>query len=233
MASSPQLTVVREVLEGMVSPDVAVAVLFSALDIEGDEPSTPEGWSAFVIGPLRQALRERVGEEVAGSVTDQIAMIFRSQVPRSAPHFDVPSERPKRRSEAPTGRFNLASGPTRVLVVARSGRLARRLKTVLGSQIIPMVLIDLARASFFFEDFRPTLVVIDETDPIDADPLGLVNAFSMLPDDLLVVIWNDGSTRGDALRAAIEKHERRVVHVDRGADGVEPLLDLVKAHHGS
>lgn len=231
VATSPQITVVREVLEGMVSPDVAVAVLFSALDMAGDEPKTADQWADFVAGPLRDALAQRAGEEVAGSVISQIGMIFRSLMPTHDRPFDVPNEREKRRSELPTGRFNITSGPTRVLVVAGSGGLARRLKTVLRGAVVPMVLIDLSRATFFFEDFRPTLVVIDETDPIEADPLGLVKAFGMLPKDVLAVVWNHGSQRGDTLRAALEQSGRRVVHVDRGSDGVEPLLDIVKAHH--
>ncbi len=217
--SAPELIVIREVLEGMLAPDIAAAVLFTALDRLPGEPSSPEGWVQFVTGPLREALRERTNEEVAGDLLGRIGQILGSAGPVE--------ERPQRPSQAPTGRYPTTKGPTRTLVVAAGSRLARLLKVALDNQIVPMVLNDPRRLSAFVHDFAPMLLLVDMTDPARFLP-SLPELAKALDPEVIAVIWDEGTEAGKALTEGFQAVGRRWVWVNRH-EGVEPLIDLVRA----
>lgn len=220
--SAPELMVIREVLEGMLAPDVAAAVLFTALDSLPEEPSSRDGWAGFVGGPLRDALRDRAGEEVAGDLIGRIGLILGSN---NAPV--TTEERPQRRSQAPTGRYPTTKGPTRTLVVAAGGRLARLLKVALGNQIVPMVLNDPRRLAAFVDDFAPMLLIVDVTDPARFLP-SLPELSSSLDPEVIAVIWDEGTETGKALTEGFEAAGRRWVWVNRH-EGADPIIDLVRA----
>ncbi len=219
--SAQELMVIREVLEGMLAPEVTAAVLFTALDSLPAEPSTADGWADFVRGPLRDVLRNRTGEEVAGDLIGRIGLILGDPAP------GVPGERSERRSQAPTGRYPTTKGPTRTLVVASGGRLARLLKVALGNQIVPMVLNDPRRLVAFVDDFAPMLLVVDVTDPARFLP-SLPDLAEPLDPDVIAVIWDEGTETGQALTEGFEAAGRRWVWVNRH-EGVDPIIDLVRA----
>ncbi len=222
MRETPELILIREVLEGMVTPSVAAAVLFTALEIRGDEPSNRQQWLEFVGGPLRDALNARTGRDVAAGAVGRIAAILGGLgLAGSA----APAK--QRNSQYPTGRFPTAEGPTRVVVIASSAVLARRLKSALGSLVVPMVLDKPRRLTRFIDDFDPHLVIVDLTDPasgLDAMP----SASRALDDDVLVLVWDEGSAIGKGLAESIHNEGRRTVLVDR-REGVDPIIDIVRA----
>ncbi|MEM9072300.1 MAG: hypothetical protein AAGE52_27580 [Myxococcota bacterium] len=216
---SPELTVIREVLEGMLAPKVAAAVLFSALDSMQEEPLDRNAWVGFVNGPLRDTLRSRAGEELANDLLGRIGMILGTQA--------EPAQRPQRRSQAPTSRFRTTQGPARVLVVAASGRLARLLKASLGSQIVPMVLNDPRRLDAFIKDFEPTLLLADVTDPVRFLP-SLPKLSKPLDSDVIAVIWDEETPTGEGLNEGFDAEGRRCVWVNR-QEGIDPIVDLIRA----
>ncbi|MBX3248448.1 MAG: hypothetical protein KF901_14810 [Myxococcales bacterium] len=211
-----EVVVVREVLEGMLSTEIAASVLFAALDSVEREPVGPAEWSGFAGGPLRDQLVLRVGEELADQVSQRVRGILGTPPP---PRM--------RRSEAPTAPFPTGAGPTRVLVLATSGRLARRLKVALGPSIVPLGLSDLSRLETLASEFRPMLVLVDLTDP--PDPLGtLVGRLARLDPAVITILFDEGTPLGKGMAGTLEEAGRRVTLVDRRED-VGPLMDLVRA----
>lgn len=215
MNPAREAVVIREVLEGILSPEVAAAVLFSALDRAGEEPAGPLEWSRFATGPLRQCLEQRVGEDMAEQITSQVRAILGTPAPRT------------RRSDFPTAQFPTVSGPSRVLVLARSGLLARRLKAALGPAVAPMVLGELERLHTFALEFQPNVVVVDLTDA--PERLGDLPSFaSRAAPDVLFLVFDEGTPLGKGMTKALEDSGRRTAIVDRRED-VGPLVDLVRA----
>ncbi|MCB9619570.1 MAG: hypothetical protein H6724_08990 [Sandaracinus sp.] len=216
MKTAYEAVVIREVLEGMIAPDVAAAVLFAALDKAGDEPVGHAEWSRFAAGPLREALHLRLGEDVAEEVASQVRAILGTP----------PPPRP-RRSDFPTAPFPTGFGPTRVLVLARSGQLARRLKAALGPAVVPMVLGDIERIHTFSLEFQPNLVVVDLTDA--PERLGELPTFAQrIQGEVLFLVFDEGTPLGKGTAKALEDAGRRTAIVDRRED-VGPLVDLVRA----
>lgn len=219
--NQPELIVIREVLEGSLAPDIAAAVLFSALDRTEGDPSGA-GWSSFVQHSLRTVLHERVGNEVGEDIVDRVLGIL-GRV--SAP---IPSEPP---TESPTGRFVISDGPTRALVIAANKRLARLLKGALGSRIVPAVAVDAPAIRRGATDFLPSLVILDLCNPIDAGLGVVVHALDEIAPDVLIVIWSPQAPIAEKLPGELRKVGRRTMVLPR-EHGVDPLLDLVRASQG-
>jgi len=225
MQTRPELVVIREMLEGALAPEVAAAVLFTALDRAGQEdPEGAAAWLAFTRGPLREALVERAGHETAEDVIGRVEGIL----DRGTPQKKRPRPRRQSRSELPTGRFMISDGPTRALIVATSGRLARVLKGALGPRVVPMVLGDLRRMTTMLEDFVPTLVIIDLTDAPALAQSMVVAELGRLDDQVLTILWCNEVDEATELQRAIEHSGRRTMRLSRG-HGVDPLLDLIRA----
>ncbi len=226
MKGGHEVVVIREVLEGMVRSDVAGTVLFEALEASGEEPNDVDAWLQFVGGPLRRALRERATGDETDVVIGRIAEIL-GQIRPSSP------DRPVRRSQAPTGRFPISEGPSRLLVFAASHRLGRRLKASLGANVAPFVFDDLTRLKDLGHDFEPQLLVIDLTDTPSAglDQIA-AQASKILDSEVITVVWDEGSRIGQAVTTAFEEAGRRVSWIDRRG-GVDPLIDLIRACRGA
>jgi hypothetical protein len=217
MKPSFEAVVVREVLEGMLAPEVAASVLFAALDRAGDEPVGHSEWSRFAAGPLREALAARLGPDAADQVASQVRAILGTP----------PPPRP-RRSDFPTAPFPTGSGPTRALVLAASGQLARRLKAALGPAVVPLVLGEVARIHTLALEFHPSLVILDLTDPPTERLAELPTFASRLDPGVLVLVFDEGTPLGKGMAKALEDTGRRTAIVDRRED-VGPLVDLVRA----
>ena len=209
----------REVLEGALAPEIAAAALFSAYERLQQDPASASDWVRFATSELKEELVQRVGSEEAEDLVTRIHGILGK--PESAPPPTVS------RSDFPTGKFIVASGPCRALVVARGGHLARLLRVSLGPRIVPLVLNDLDRTHDFIMDFVPTLIVLDQTDPIQASPGAVAKSLKSIPTEVLRVIWCDDPQDTGELAALLEKAGQTTV-LSR-SHGVEPLLDMVRA----
>jgi hypothetical protein len=213
------MVVVREVLEGMLAPDLAQTLLFESLDTLVKPPDTPEQWLVFAQGPLHQLVADRVGLVEATEVSVRVQTILGalSQMPP-----------PTRRSADETGRFERREGPTRVLVLAPTARLARMLKAVLGPTIITMSVPNLTSFKDVVRRLAPSIFLIDLTSKMSVQHAKVKRALRQLPEQALVVIWDEGTPEGDALATALSGTGHPVAWVDR-REGVEPLLDHIRA----
>ncbi len=220
MKEGPELQVIREVLEGMLSREVAAAVLFEALEAEAHPPEDPAGWMRFARGALQTAATTRRGAETGNETLEHISMILGRP--------SAPLRKRRRQSDIPTGRFQTHVGPARVLLVARTGRLARSLKATLREQVVPLVCGELVRLETFAHDFRPNLVIIDAHDAPDGVPEAYARRFGAFAPEVLTLIWDDDGDLGLSLQEALGEAGRRVSRFAR-EDGVDPLLDLVRA----
>src|SRR5690349_19595584 len=64
-----ELVMVREALEGVVSPTLATTLLFEALEASGrPPPATIEEMRAFAHGPLDDAVRKRMRDDDASQI---------------------------------------------------------------------------------------------------------------------------------------------------------------------
>lgn len=226
MSDGHEVVVIREVLEGMLRADLAGTVLFDALERAGEEPQDRAGWVSFVEGPLGESVEARTSPDERELVVSRICQILGTIRPSQ------PDERPARRSQAPTHRFPTMSGPTRILLFAASHRLGRRLKSALGAQVAPVVFQEFQRLQVLAHDFEPQLLLIDLTDPPASGLDAIVEAsVRTLDDEVIAMIWDEGSRIGQALSEAFESAGRRVSWVDR-REGVNPLLDLIRACRG-
>lgn len=219
--SSPELMVIREVLEGTLAPEVAAATLFTALEAVNPDPVTRPQWAGFVRDHLREAVKGRCGDEMARDIAARILVILGGH------DEEPPQPGKKRRSQAPTSKFPTTDGPIRMLIVAASPKLARLLKGALGSRIAPMILNDPRRMAVFVDDFDPMLILIDLTDP-PRHVESLPKLSKSLPDSVITAIWDEGSTAGKSLTEAYEREGRRWMWVDR-REGADPLIDLIRA----
>lgn len=213
------MVVVREVLEGVLSPTLARTLLFDALDTLANPPEEAEQWLAFAQGPLHQLVTHRVGMVEAAEVSERVHRILSALLgsPTSA----------RRASEA-TGRFERCAGPTRVLVLAPSPRLARMLKAVLGPNVITMSVVDLPAFEEVVAQLSPSIFLIDLTERMSVEQRKVRGALQKLPPKALVLIWDQGTPEGEALASALSGSGHPVAWVDR-SEGVEPLLDHIRA----
>lgn len=213
--------VIREVLEGTLAPEVAAVALFTALEAVDPDPHTRSEWAEFVRAPLREAVRNRCGDEMARDIAARILVILGG-------HDEPPEgQGKKRRSQAPTSKFPTTDGPIRMLIVAASPKLARLLKGALGSRVAPMILSDPRRMAVFVDDFDPMLVLVDLTNP-PRHVESLPKLSKSLEDSVITAIWDEGSAEGKALTESYEREGRRWMWVDR-REGVDPLIDLIRA----
>lgn len=213
------MVVVREVLHGVLSPALAQTLLFDALDRLAKPPEEVEEWLAFAEGPLHELLTQRVGLVEAAEVNERVRRIFSALLGSSAS---------RRRPSEATSRFERHAGPTRVLVLAPSPRLARMLKAVLGPKVATMSVMDLSSYGDVVHQLSPSVFLIDLTDKMSVEPRAIEGALEELPARALVLIWDQGTPQGEALASALAACGHPVAWVDR-REGVEPLLDHIRA----
>lgn len=215
------MVVVREVLEGMLAPNVAQAVLFDSLDTLPTPPQTTAQWLEFAQGPLHQVVTHRVGAVEATEVSARLRTILGALA-----HMP----RPGRRSREKTGRIDRRAGPTRVLVMAASSRLARMLKAALGPTVITVSCTDLKTYIDVVTDLSPSIFLVDLTNAASVPHEVIKSALSKLPKRTIVLIWDQGTPQGEALANTLTGAGHPVAWVDR-REGVEPLLDHIRAAH--
>ena len=211
------MAVVREVLEGVLSPDLAHSLLFDALDTLVSPPQAGGEWLEFVQGALHQVIAQRVGAFEANEISVRVQKILGTVAPLRSDADD-------------TGRFERAVGPTRVLVLAPSARLARMLKAVLGPTIVAMSVSDLSSYEDMVRELNPSILLVDLTARRTVHHADIEAALDKLPAQVLILIWDECTPEGQALASALDGSSHPVAWVDR-REGVEPLLDHIRAHY--
>lgn len=215
------LTLIREALEGIVEPRRAATIIFEALEAGRRErlPDDAEGVLAFVRGPLSSIAERRAGHEAARELVERLDAVLASAL------------RPSQLRGPVTVEVQLQGGPLLALMVSRATGLAVRLRTALGGERFgAAVADDVAKIGPMAEFARPGVVIIDAPEPLRTDAASLAAPLAAIAGRPPIVAW--GSAREfpwlTSLATELGTRGSQLVTIDR-ADGIEPLLDLLRS----
>lgn len=227
MAERPELRLVREHLETVLSPSMAAGVLFEALGA-GRLPATAKETAALVDGPLRTVLVARMDrDEVEGLVGD----VLRALTPAIDAERGQGPGRGDATLEVPISAAGMA---VRLVVMGASDTFALQIEGALGPTRVTAVTLrsslGLSRACAV-PITTPDIVLVDASQFPAIEPADLAQALASLPETAVRVIWGADLPYGAALMRDIKARGESATSVDR-AEGVEPLLDLVRSRSG-
>ncbi|MFO0696793.1 MAG: hypothetical protein U0230_24695 [Polyangiales bacterium] len=210
---------IREALEGVLAPEVAASVFFDALSEPEGLPEDRPGLIRFVKGPLRDALVRKVGSEAASAAVGRILLPLEAATRPDAK---------RRRDDHPTRAVPLSEHPVPVSVLAAGQALATRLRAVLGPQRIesrstPSAM-EIANQRFPV----PQIVIVDASDFPPIEPAQIAAAFRLLPATTARVVWCTDLPFGPKIVDALRAEAQNALGLTR-AEGIEPLLDLVRS----
>ncbi|MFW5921467.1 MAG: hypothetical protein ACOCUS_06470, partial [Polyangiales bacterium] len=196
-----------------------------ALDRTGGEgPGERRALEQLVRGALSDVLQQRLGAQQGDALASELAKAI-DETPVSGPH---------RRGQA----FELATtigtqtGPARLVVVARGTGLAERLRAAVGADGIAVApAADPARGGQLAHEMGASMVVVDTTDVPEGGTDAFVDGLGGLPDDMMVVVWGTGGPEVETMQEELAFCGLRVTTLDR-REGIEPLIDLMRAHRG-
>lgn len=215
-----ELRLVRESLEAVVSPAIVSAVVFEALAAVGGRLSADPGAVAELVdGPLRHALRARLGDD-ADPVIDDALRIVKSV---------AGAARPTGRDADVTRPVVLDARPVIVLVVASGTGFAMQLQAALGSArvtTVPVATLD--ELTVEARGSEPHIVLIDAADFAPIEPDQLAGALEALPGTTVRAIWGADLPYGGAALRALVARRAPATPLDR-REGIDPLLDLVRS----
>lgn len=217
----PELRLIRESLEALVAPAVVSSTLFEALEASGGELAPGrEGASAFVEGPLRDALARRMGADAHPVIDDVLAMLG-----VLAPSAPVAA----RRSGETTREVFVDARPVIVLVVSSGETFAGRLQAALGApRVIPVPAATLERMDEQLRVAVPPIVLVDAANFAAIEPDRLAAFLDKLPATTVRAIWGADLPYGGAVLRAILARGATATPLDR-REGIDPLLDLIRS----
>jgi hypothetical protein len=231
MAEGPELRLVREHLESVLSPSLAGAALFEALGAVGGRLPRSARDAAFLVeGPLRAVLEERLRAGEADALVADIMAALAPALAReasqavSAPRGDATLEVP-------------LPGPgeaVRLVVLSAEDTFAARIEGALGPKRVAAVTLRTAPAllrSLRSTFSAPQLLIVDAGLFPPIEPAELAAALAAAPDTVPRAIWGGDLPYGAALLRAAAEHGGRATPFGR-SDGVEPILDLVRSLTG-
>lgn len=229
-----ELVMVREALEGVVSPTVATTLLFEALERSGGAPPTTlEAMHAFALGPLELAVRRRLREQDASEIRERIEQLFaRSGRSGDAAVLDVDVDVDLDGDEGPTdgtatAQMTVVRRPVPVVVLSAREEFASRLVLCLGEDRVKTVAVaDVASLSKAVFAYSALVVVLDGQSPAEVDREALVAGLRRLPNGATTIVWASDAEGGARLSEMLDAGGAAMVTLGR-ADGIEPLLDLI------
>lgn len=225
------MRMLREALEGVLSPDLATSLLFDALEPYGS--LLPEGNDALLAlarGPLHAAISKRVGDSEAAAVLERveelIARSARSQMPdQPIPDFFAEDER-----LATTTRMPVLRDAMTVLIVAAGQSLSLRLEAALGGETVLSYVISSPQAirQKLRSSDAPYMALLDATDFPQIDVALLADIFADGAPTLVRAIWGAELPYGRAVATAMNQRGVPPIELKR-SDGVESLLDVIRS----
>lgn len=238
--SRAELVMVREALEGVVSPTVATALLYEALEASGAAPpDTLEAMKAFAHGPLDEAVRRRMRDDEASQIRARVGELFtralrHSRLPPRGDggdfDLDVDVDLGVEGDDADgtaTQQMTVVKRPVPVVVLSARSEFADRLVVCLGEDRVKTVpVVDDATLSKAVFAYSALVVVLDGAAPARVDLSALAQALRRLPNGATTVVWASESEGGTTLASALDRAGAAAVTLGRG-DGIEPLLDLI------
>lgn len=228
MAERPELRLVREHLESVLSPAVASTALFDALGETGGKlPVTAHDTALLVEGPLRAVLERRLRQSEADAL---ISDVMTALAPALAAEAKAPNVRPRGDTtlEVP---LSQAGEAVRLVILSAEETFAVQIEGALGPERVTAVTIRTAPALgrvIRIPVTTPELVIIDAGRFPPVEPAELAEALGEVGHAVPRIVWGADTPYGAALMQAIGARNGRATSFDR-SEGVEPILDLVRS----
>lgn len=226
MAERPELRLVREHLETVVSPSMAASVLFEALGA-GSMPRSATETEALVAGPLRSALKERMRPGEADSLIDDVLTALAPALAAQPEHRDRADDT----LEVPVSSSGQA---VRLAIMSSSDAFAQNIEAALGPARVSAVTFRSAvalRRALEVILTTPDVVVVDASRFPAIEPSELASTFQALADTAVRVVWGADLPYGSALMREVRARAGKATSVDRG-EGIGPILDLIGSRSG-
>ena len=224
---------VREVLEGVLTPEVATSVMFAALQRHGGKvPHSTEEVLALVRGPMRDVLGERVADDIRDDMVGRLERVLAGEAEAADFSIDIEVDEMAEGEPSVTATMPIVwKEPVSVVVLASGDTFGERLEASLGAARVHITRVtsvpQLRHATF---SKAPLLVFVDASDPIDVEPLELARALHDLPANMVSVVWAADLRFGFELEPALASVGASPVRIEL-RDGFEPLLDLILARY--
>jgi len=232
LSASDELQLVRDRLGIALGEDAAAAVFMAALEIYGGRlPRTVEQVERFVDGPLRTSLTQLADQGTADRVVQRLLSGSLSTVP---PGIEVSGTHPRRpASVLEETTVGARTGPVRLVVIARSPRLAERLRLSVGADDVAVgVATDPQQGGRLAHEVNASMVIIDGTDVPPGGADDYVDGLGGLASDVLLLLWTEGGPEAERLQTGLEFCSLRVTVMDR-REGVHPLIDIVRSRRST
>jgi len=222
-----ELIVVREALEGVLSPTLATTLLFEALERWGAAPpETLEQVRAFAMGALDTAVRRRMLVDEADDIRERLERLF-AHAPKAASRDDEPTLKIPIKEIGATQEMLVAPQRVPVVLLASGTELADRLSSSLGRDRVAVFPVSTA------ETFTKALSVVEAPIVlIDATHAPLLDAYTArialraLRAGTTLVIWGSETLFGQQLAVMLEGGGPTPVEL-MTREGTSPLFDLV------
>lgn len=225
---------VREALEGVVSPTVATTLLFEALEASAASPPTSlEEMRAFAQGPLDDAIRRRVRDSDAAEIRERMGQLFVRAIEGDGidvsvdVDLDAEAQDDDRADGTATAQMTVVKRPVPVVVVSARPQFSERLVVCLGEDRVKTIAVvdDTALSKAVFA-YSALVVVLDGAAPVSVDAAAIAGALRRLPNGATTIVWASETDGGARLCAELDRAGAAAVTLGR-ADGIEPLLDLI------
>lgn len=227
-----ELSLVREALESVLTPQLAGRLLYLALVEFGLEPpSTTDDLRRFVDDALANVLREHLDHERSGSLLSSVHEILKQRPRRASARSSAATMPPPGFApEMETTQELPQLGPLlNVAVFAASPSLARRLATTFGGhRVACMTVTKLEDVPLVSETPNASVLILDASDLTHVSAEALMQTVESLPRRVLRVVWGADLPFGRRLHSVASTELEQVVQL-RCDHGIEPLLDLIRA----
>jgi hypothetical protein len=224
----------RETIERAMPRQQAASSMFAALARFGSRvPADEDELAEFVRGPLKEELTRALdASALAGLVRDLDAVLANAGAP-TADRASIPIEvevvvedvPPRWADEVTTASFRAVEGPVPVLVIARSGSLASRLRMSLGEHVIDVE----ARADAHGVEralgAAPVIAIVDARDAGTMTVETLADAL-VRASKTTVIVWGTDSPYGRSVVDAVDERGGAITGVAT-SEGVGAIFDLV------
>ncbi len=223
-----EIVLIREALEGFISPEVATAIIFDALAQSSHPPASLHEARSFVAGPLSEVVSRRIRPSDVTSVIRLMKDVIDSAIDRDGVDVDVDfdplSSSTERSTE--TQQMSTITRPVPVVVLAEQSLFADRLGICLGEDRVYTSTVTSPaglRKALFAQS--PLVVVLDATTCANISIEDVVEVLRGFPDNVVPVLWGGETAWGERLVASAPR-KPAVVTLER-KEGIEPLCDLV------
>ncbi len=215
----------------MLTPQLASRLLYLALVEFGLEPpSNAMDLERFLTAALTPVLGEQLDEGRASEIVGSIQAVVRerrrivsrgSAITLPPPGFSAESET--------TEELPMLTPLLHVAVFAASAALARRLATTFGGRRVACApVLALSEVERLAQSPNAHMLIIDATDLTEASPESLAEILGRLERRVLRVLWGSDLPFGRRVKQHLPSLDDQLIQLRRG-DGIEPLLDLIRA----